>query len=91
MHCGTATACRPARICQSLVRARHFHWFATIVLQRQRRLAVVPLLAELPASCRALAFGGDAVEALGTLGRIYGLGLAPEDGGGAGRAQASSV
>jgi hypothetical protein len=39
------------------------------------------LLAELPASCRALALGGDAVAALGTLGRVCGLGLQPEDGG----------
>lgn len=44
---------------------------------------MVPLLANLPSSCRALALGGAAIGALGTLGRACGQGEQPAEDGGA--------
>lgn len=42
---------------------------------------MVQLLAELPSTCRALALGGDALEALAALGTKFGLGQHSEVGG----------
>jgi hypothetical protein len=51
--------------------------------QRQHRLVMVQLLAELPSTCRALALGGDTVEALAALGNKFSLGQHSSEVGGA--------